>query len=314
VKRNHVVVRVCVIWGVGDLPWVGGPPVGGQAPVHSCIIRAEEVDTPHPDDVGVSRVHSDDIVIPALVEELGTPRAEAGGSSVGKERVGQQKGIQRRRIGVGHLRGPIHIPRGRIAIRGAKDLVQAVFVIAAAFYAGGEGVDDLRVGGGNRQRGAPHVGLGQLLRECGCGHARIQAAIHRRLLEGATGGEQDIGRKDVCTDGEVQAAAADNKHGVALAHRLMNHAPACSAISGTHYAAAGGGVNPAGVTRADDNVVDVVEIGIVGGGRQLSPIRSLISRLENPVAAHLVDVEETLTGTGVDDAGVAGIHRHRVDR
>src|SRR6185369_12457800 len=82
------------------------------------------------------------------------------------------------------------------------------------------------------------------------------------LPEGAAGGEERVGRL-VGPQREVETAAARGGG--------VDPGPGGAAIQGPEDAGAGGGVDAQAVACADLDVVDVVEVGVVRGRRELLP-------------------------------------------
>src|SRR5262249_58055360 len=97
-----------------------------------------------------------------------------------------------------------------------------------------------------------------------------------------------------------------------------NTSPTRTAVGRPPHAGLGRGVVSILVVRANDQIVNIVEIQVFGPLKP-GPIGAAIDGLENPGAPEIADADVFLTSiqslatADVNHIGVAWLHRHRTD-
>src|SRR5258708_5053864 len=116
-EDNRMLVGVSVMGIDGTTP-----PIRGQPPVHPAIVRAHEINPARPDTIRVGWIHSDDVVVPALVEKLVGAKTALRSERI--DWIRQQYSVELCRIRVPHLGGPCGSTVGR-----AEEAVKPVIVL-----------------------------------------------------------------------------------------------------------------------------------------------------------------------------------------
>ena len=270
------------------------PPVRRQSPIGPTVIGAEQVDSAGPHRVGISRVHRDGIVVPALVEDrIGGPEA-AGcrGRSFG---IREQQRVEISGAGISHPGGP---RPGIPAAGGTENRKQPLLVIAAFRDARGEGVDRALARWRDGQRCKAHVRF-RVHHVPGSGPGGVRIAIDCALGEVAASGEDVIGG-GVGAHRQVEASVAGRG--------VNDPGPGRAGICASEDAGPSGGINPVAGDGADHQLVHKVKPAVAGGAARGGPGSAAIGALEDAGAANRAYVKVALTGSRVNHIGVVRIH------